>query len=98
MQRLGARADATTIAPLAIAAWPALGAKVDRAIPSTRAWALAVALAGGRVEELVAIAAAAGADAATRVAAIAALGRIGGEVAKATLECACTTAAASRMW
>ncbi|HUJ57489.1 MAG TPA: HEAT repeat domain-containing protein, partial [Kofleriaceae bacterium] len=81
---LGARADATTIAPLALSAWRELAAPLV-AEPSTRAWALAVALAGRTVAELVAIASARGEDPA-RLAAIAALGRIGGDEAKAVLE------------
>ncbi|HST40374.1 MAG TPA: hypothetical protein VLK58_12745, partial [Conexibacter sp.] len=79
---LGSRADATTIAPLALAAWPELASELV-AEPATRAWSLAVSLGGRRVDELIAIATAKGAG---RLAAIAALGRLGGEPAKRTLE------------
>jgi ParB family transcriptional regulator, chromosome partitioning protein len=81
---LGSRADATTIAPLALVAWPALANELI-AEPATRAWSLAVSLGGRRVDELIAIAAAKGSDAG-RLAAIAALGRLGGDPARRTLE------------
>jgi HEAT repeat protein len=84
VRAIGARADATTIAPLALAAWPEL-AKDMIGEPSTRWWALAVSLTGKRIAELLAIATARGEDPA-RLAAIAALGRAGGEQAKGTLE------------
>jgi ParB family chromosome partitioning protein len=80
---LGGRADATTIAPLALAAWPALGKELI-AEPATRAWALAVSLTGRRLDELIAIASARGTDSG-RLAAIAALGRLGGEQARQVL-------------
>jgi hypothetical protein len=81
---VGARADATTIAPLALAAWKEL-ARDMVGEPSTRAWALAVSLAGHRVQELIALANGTGEDPA-RLAAIAAIGRVGGDEAKAVLE------------
>jgi len=85
VQAIGARADATTIAPLAVPAWPAL-AKPLLSDPNTRAWSAALSLAyPDRVAQLIAIAEAAG-DEATRFVAIAALGRIGGDPAKASLE------------
>jgi hypothetical protein len=84
VRAIGARADATTIAPLALAAWPEL-AKDMIGEPSTRWWALAVSLTGKRMAELIAIATARGEDPA-RLAALAALGRAGGEEAKGTLE------------
>jgi len=84
VRAIGARADATTIAPLALTAWPQL-AKDMIGEPSTRAWALAVSLIGRRVAELIAIATAKG-DEPTRIAALAALGRTGGEEAKVALE------------
>src|SRR5690606_13139346 len=81
---VGARADATTIAPLALAAWKGLAAPMIGG-PGTRAWALAVALQGSTIPELVAIASGSGEDPA-RLAAIAALGRAGGDEALAVLE------------
>ena len=84
VRKLGSRADATTIAPLALAAWPEL-AKDMIADPATRTWSLAVSLAGRRVDELIAIARAKGRDAG-RFAAIAALGRLGGEPARQALQ------------
>ncbi|HMG24697.1 MAG TPA: HEAT repeat domain-containing protein [Kofleriaceae bacterium] len=80
---LGSRADATTIAPLALAAWPALAGELI-AEPATRAWSLAVSLIGARVDDLIAIATTRGS--AARLAAIAGLGRLGGERAIQTLE------------
>ena len=44
----GSRADATTIAPLAWAAWPELARELVTE-PATRTWALAVSLSGHRV-------------------------------------------------
>jgi HEAT repeat protein len=84
IRALGNRADATTIAPLALAAWPQLAAELI-AEPATRAWSMAVSLIGGRVDELIAIATAKGSDT-VRIAAIAALGRLGGEQARHALE------------
>jgi len=85
VQGVGARADATTIAPLAVAAWPVV-AKPLLGEPNTRAWSTAVAIAHPeQVAQLIAIAEVAG-DEATRIVAIAALGRIGGDEAKAALE------------
>jgi hypothetical protein len=85
VQQLGARADATTIDPLAIVAWPAL-AKPLLTDPNTRAWSSVIAIAHReRVAQMIAIAEASGEDPA-RLVAIAALGRIGGEEAKASLE------------
>jgi ParB family chromosome partitioning protein len=80
---LGSRADATTIAPLAVTVWPELARELIRE-PSTRAWALAVSLADRRLDELIAIATAP--DGTGRLAAIAALGRLGGDRARQTLE------------
>lgn len=82
MRSLGSRADAATIAPLALAAWPDL-ARSTTAEPSTRTWSLAVSLTGRRVDELIAIAKAK-ADPG-RLAAIAALGRLGGDAAREAL-------------
>ena len=84
VRSLGARADATTIAPLANVAWAELAAPLV-ADAGTRAWTLTVALASRKVAELVAIASAPGEDPA-RFAAIAALGRIAGDDAKVALE------------
>jgi ParB family chromosome partitioning protein len=84
VRAVGSRADATTIAPLALAAWPELAAELV-ADEATRSWALAVSLIGRRVDELVAIAAGRGATSA-RIAAIGALGRLGGDAAKQALE------------
>ncbi|HEY0191742.1 MAG TPA: hypothetical protein VGC42_11525, partial [Kofleriaceae bacterium] len=83
VRALGSRADATTIAPLALAAWPSLVRELVRE-PATRSWSLAVSLIGRTVEELVAIATDKQAGDA-RLAAIAALGRLGGERATAVL-------------
>ncbi|TMQ20672.1 MAG: hypothetical protein E6J91_03370 [Deltaproteobacteria bacterium] len=80
---LGSRADATTIAPLALAVWPDIAGDLI-ADPSTRAWSLAVAVAGHRLDELLAIATTRGH--AGRLAAIAALGRLDGDQARQTLE------------
>jgi hypothetical protein len=80
---LGSRADATTIAPLALAAWPELAGELIHD-PSTRAWSLAVSLADRTIDELIAIATTK--DGAGRLAAIAALGRLGGDRARQTLE------------
>jgi hypothetical protein len=76
VRALGSRADAAAIAPLALVAWGEI-ARETIAEPATRSWALGVTLVGRRVDELVAIATSRG-DAG-RVAAIAALGRLGGE-------------------
>ncbi|MEO8846532.1 MAG: HEAT repeat domain-containing protein [Kofleriaceae bacterium] len=85
VQKLGARADATTIEPLAIVAGSAL-AKPLLVDPNTRAWASAISLAHReRLAQMIAIAEASGEDPA-RLVAIAALGRIGGDDAKASLE------------
>ncbi|CAN5181592.1 hypothetical protein BH11MYX1_BH11MYX1_51370 [soil metagenome] len=85
VQQLGARADATTIAPLAALAWPTL-AKPLLADPSTRAWAAAVALSSGaRIAQLIAVAEASGEDP-SRLVAIAALGWLGGHAAEVALE------------
>jgi ParB family chromosome partitioning protein len=84
IRALGNRADATTIAPLALAAWPQLAAELV-ADPATRAWSMAVSLIGRRIDELIAIATAEGSETA-RIAAIAALGRLGGENARHALE------------
>jgi hypothetical protein len=84
IRALGNRADATTIAPLALAAWPQLVAELV-AEPATRAWSMAVSLIGNRVDELIAIATAKGSETA-RIAAIAALGRLGGENPRQVLE------------
>src|SRR5262249_44874430 len=84
VRAIGSRADATTIAPLAAAAWPEVAAEMVIE-PSTRAWALAVSLAGRTAPELVAMARASGSDPG-RIAAVLALGRIGGDEAKACLE------------
>ncbi len=83
VRAIGARADATTIAPLANVAWPELAGPLV-ADASTRAWALAVALSSRKVAELVAIASTGGEDP-PRLAAIAALGRIGPEVERGGL-------------
>jgi len=84
VRAIGARADATTIAPLALAAWGEL-AKGLITEPNTRAWALAVSLQGKRVAELIALASVSGEDP-VRLAAIAALGRAGGDEALVVLE------------
>jgi ParB family chromosome partitioning protein len=77
VRAIGARADATTIAPLALTAWPALAPDLV-AEPSTRSWALAVSLLGNRAAELIKIAEAkARGEDAGRLAAIAALGAFG---------------------
>jgi HEAT repeat protein len=81
---IGSRADATTIAPLAWAAFPEVARELI-AEPATRWWALPVAIAGNRRAELTALATAPGSDPA-RFAAIAALGRLGGAEALTTLE------------
>nr|MDQ3338018.1 HEAT repeat domain-containing protein [Myxococcota bacterium] len=86
VRSLGSRADATTIAPLAWAAWPQL-AKEMLADPATRYWALPVSLSGARTAELIAVASSTAAgNTPERLAAIAALGRIGGPDALAALE------------
>jgi ParB family chromosome partitioning protein len=86
VRALGSRADATTIAPLAWAGWPEL-AKEMLADPATRYWALPVSLSGARTAELIAIASkTAAGNTPERLAAIAALGRIGGSDALAALE------------
>ncbi|HEX3761482.1 MAG TPA: HEAT repeat domain-containing protein, partial [Kofleriaceae bacterium] len=83
VRSLGSRADATTIAPLALVVWPELARElIDE--PSTRAWSLAVSLSGDRLDELIALATSKGS--AGRLAAIAALGRLGGDRAKQTLQ------------
>ncbi|HEY1813078.1 MAG TPA: hypothetical protein VGG74_12095 [Kofleriaceae bacterium] len=84
VKQVGARGDATTIAPLAAAGWPGLAPTLV-GDPATRAWALAVALGDRTVAELIAIAAGKG-DEPTRIAAIGALGRLGGDAADAALE------------
>ncbi|HEY0990494.1 MAG TPA: hypothetical protein VGD80_25750 [Kofleriaceae bacterium] len=82
IRRLGSRADATTIAPLALTAWPDL-ARETIADPSTRTWSLAVTLIGRRLDELIAIATTRNDPG--RLAAVAALGRLGGDAATQTL-------------
>ena len=84
VRALGSRADASTIARLALVGWPQLAAELI-AEPATRAWALSVSLIGNRADELVAIASGKGAPTA-RIAAIGALGRLGGEVARRAVE------------
>ena len=81
---LGARVDATTIAPLALAGWPEL-ARPLVTDAGTRAWAIALSVIAHRTAELIAIATASGEDP-SRLAAIAALGRIGGADAVVVLE------------
>jgi ParB family chromosome partitioning protein len=78
VRALGSRADATTLAPLALAAWPELAGELITE-PSTRAWSIAVSLIGRRAGELIALATTKSADRAARLAAIAALGRLAGE-------------------
>ncbi|HEU0034180.1 MAG TPA: HEAT repeat domain-containing protein [Kofleriaceae bacterium] len=73
VRALGSRADATTIAPLAWRAWPELASELVTE-PSTRSSAIAITLAGARIDELLAIATGRGATDA-RIAAIAALAR-----------------------
>ncbi len=81
---LGSRADATTIAPLAQLAWPTLGKEL-LAEPTTRWWAVETGIAGKQLAELVALARGAGKEPG-RLAAIAALGELGGDEAIAVLE------------
>lgn len=84
VRKLGSRADATTIAPLAWAAWPEVAGEV-LAAPATRGWGIAVSLHGARLDELIAIAEGRG-EVGGRIAALAALGRLGGERAISVLE------------
>ncbi|HEY0253178.1 MAG TPA: hypothetical protein VGC41_16705, partial [Kofleriaceae bacterium] len=88
VQQLGARADATTVEPLVVAAWASV-AQGLLAEPNTRAWSAAIAVKksddAGKVAQLIAIATASGEDP-SRLVAIAALGQVGGEAAKAALE------------
>lgn len=81
---IGARADATTIAPFALLAWPTIASDLF-ADASTRSMAMTVSLIGARLAELIAMANAPG-EAPARLAAIAALGRLGGAQANSVLE------------
>jgi len=80
---LGSRADASTVAPLALVAWPALASDMV-AKADTRWIGLAISLTGQRTIELLAIARTKGHDG--RLAAIGALGALGGAAIKEALE------------
>jgi ParB family chromosome partitioning protein len=80
---LGSRADASTVAPLALTAWPSLASDMI-AKGDTRWIGLAISLSGQRTIELLAIARTKGHEG--RLAAIGALGALGGDAVKEALE------------